>query len=267
LRRIVHISDLHFGRIAPEILPALASAIAASRPDLLVVSGDLTQRAREREFAQARQFLDALPGPRVVVPGNHDVPFYDVISRWLAPLRNYRRHFGGDLQPFFADAEIAAIGINTTRAATFKNGRINEAQVAGACGRFAPLAPGVLRIVVTHHPFAVNQAGGDERLGRAAMAMERFAECGVDVVLSGHTHTSDVLSSTGHYPALSRHCLFIHAGTAASTRGRGEANAFNTLLVNGPRLTVTRQTWSETARTFEPSAERVFERAIDGWTA
>jgi 3',5'-cyclic AMP phosphodiesterase CpdA len=260
LRRIVHISDLHFGRIAPGVLPALAAAIG--QPDLLVVSGDLTQRAKDREFAQAEQFLRRLSCPQIVVPGNHDVPFYNVVARWLTPLRNFRRHFGDDLQPSYTDSEIAVVGINTARAATFKNGRINKVQVAGACSRFASLAPTVLRIVATHHPFAA--ATGD-RLGRAAMAMEGFAQCGVDVVLSGHTHSSDVLSSAGHYPALSRHCLFVQAGTATSTRGRGEANAFNTLTVEDTRLTVARMTWSEASQAFEHSAERAFERTPGGW--
>ena len=92
MRTLAHISDLHFGRLDRAVLPALARAIRAARPDVVVVSGDLTQRARRREFAEAREFLDCLPEPQIVVPGNHDVPLYDVASRWLRPLASYRHH-------------------------------------------------------------------------------------------------------------------------------------------------------------------------------
>src|SRR5436190_8754647 len=92
VRTIAHLSDLHFGRVAPETLSPLRDAVASLRPDLVAVSGDLTQRARKRQFQQARDFLDSLPGPQVVVPGNHDVPLYNVLARWLWPLENYRRH-------------------------------------------------------------------------------------------------------------------------------------------------------------------------------
>src|SRR5215213_12041328 len=105
MRTLVHISDLHFGRLDPRTVPALRDAILASRPDILVVSGDLTQRARNAQFASARRFLDSLPVPRVVVPGNHDVPLYNLMARWLWPLAAYRRHIEDDIEPFYADGE------------------------------------------------------------------------------------------------------------------------------------------------------------------
>jgi predicted MPP superfamily phosphohydrolase len=134
LRTIVHLSDLYFGRLDSDILPALILDILAAKPDVIVVSGDLTQRARRHEFRQARNFLNALPFPKIVVPGNHDVPLYNVISRGLRPFTNYRRYIGHDLEPGFADSEIAVLGINTARSFTFKNGRINRRQVAATRG-------------------------------------------------------------------------------------------------------------------------------------
>jgi 3',5'-cyclic AMP phosphodiesterase CpdA len=121
VRTLVHLSDLHFGRVDPRILPPLLAAVAAAEPDLVVISGDFTQRARVREFKDAASFLAKLPQPQLLVPGNHDVPLYDLMRRWLAPLRRYRHYITDDLAPFYADKEIAILGINTARALTFKN--------------------------------------------------------------------------------------------------------------------------------------------------
>ena len=113
--------------------------VAQLKPDLVVVSGDLTQRARIEQFKEARRFLDSLPSPQIVVPGNHDVPLYDVLSRFARPLARYRRYITEDLEPFYADDEIAVLGLNTARSLTIKGGRINEAQFARARGRLCPL--------------------------------------------------------------------------------------------------------------------------------
>ncbi len=247
MRCIVHLSDLHFGRITPAILPALAAAVAASKPDLIVVSGDVTQRARREEFAQARAFLDTLPRPQIVVPGNHDVPLYNVLHRWLAPLRRFRETFGDDLQPFYGDAEIAVVGINSARSLTVKNGRINTDQVVQACRCFGRAGAGALRVAVMHHPLAVTDQASHHAIGRSVMAMEAFARCGVDVVLSGHIHTSDVIASEGRHATGNYPCLLIQAGTATSQRQRGEANAFNTLLIEPDAVRVRRHVWSEGA--------------------
>src|ERR1700720_904060 len=145
LRTIAHISDLHFGRLHCDVLPALARSIAAATPNVVVVSGDLTQRARHREFADARCFLNTLPAPQIIVPGNHDVPLYDVVSRWLTPLTKYRQYISNDLEPFYADDEIAVLGVNTARSLAFKGGRINRSQVASICARMRACKPGVTR--------------------------------------------------------------------------------------------------------------------------
>ena len=151
LRTIAHISDLHFGRVNCAILPALTAAIQGAKPDVVVVSGDLTQRARSREFAAAREFLETLPKPQIVVPGNHDVPLYNIFKRWWSPLQKYRRYINEDVEPFFVDDEIAILAINTARSLTFKNGRINALQVAKSCDRLNTSPQEVTRILVTHH--------------------------------------------------------------------------------------------------------------------
>jgi len=229
VRTIVHLSDLHFGRVDPAIPPVLARTITAAHPDVVVVSGDLTQRARISQFAEARRFLDTLPKPQIVVPGNHDVPLYNVIARWLWPLAGFKRYFGEDPDPFFADTEVAVVGINTARSLTFKNGRINRNQLTQSCARFSHTGKDTLRIVATHHPFAGAEAGSVGLVGRAWMAIEEFARCGVDIVLSGHMHTSHTVSSVERYGAGRHAALLIQAGTATSNRVRGETNAFNIL--------------------------------------
>src|SRR3712207_3725723 len=130
MRKLVHLSDLHFGRIDYRVLDPLVADVGAAGPDLVVVSGDLTQRARRAQFKEARRFLDALPSPQIVVPGNHDVPLYDVFRRFLRPLEGFRRYISDDLEPFYADEEVAVLGVNTARSLTIKHGRINERQVA-----------------------------------------------------------------------------------------------------------------------------------------
>ncbi|MGA2129927.1 MAG: metallophosphoesterase family protein, partial [Xanthobacteraceae bacterium] len=219
MRAIAHLSDLHFGRLDRAIPPALIAAVDAARPDVVVVSGDLTQRARRQEFADAGRFLDDLPAPRIVVPGNHDVPLYNVVSRLLKPLARYQRYITEDLEPFYADDEIAVLGINTSRSLTLKNGRINRQQVARSLARLARCGAGVTRIIVTHHPFDVPDTGDTHGLvGRAAMAMAAFSEHGVDLILSGHLHVSRVSDSVARYKVAGRALLVIQAGTATSTR-------------------------------------------------
>src|SRR6202163_2658716 len=136
MRTVAILSAPPSGRSERATVQALIATVTEARPDIVVVSGDLTQRAKEREFQEARQFLDALPSPQIVVPGNHDVPFYNVLARALLPLRNYQRYISKDLEPFYSDDEIAIVGINTARSLTFKNGRFSRQQVVRSCAQF-----------------------------------------------------------------------------------------------------------------------------------
>jgi 3',5'-cyclic AMP phosphodiesterase CpdA len=138
MRTIVHLSDLHFGRVDQALVEPLIETVNALAPDLVAVSGDLTQRARTAQFVEARAFLDALPAPRIVVPGHHDVPLYNPVARFLGGLLKYRRYISDDLAPFYRDREIAVLGLNTARSLTFKNGRINRKQLRILRARFGP---------------------------------------------------------------------------------------------------------------------------------
>jgi 3',5'-cyclic AMP phosphodiesterase CpdA len=267
MRTLVHISDLQFGRVDPALLDPLAVAIAQAQPDLVAVSGDLTQRARSAQFREAAAYLRRLPQPQIVVPGNHDVPLYDVVRRFLAPLTRFRRHISAEPFPSFIDTEIAVVGLNTARSLTFKGGRINHDQIGQVERRFDGLPEAVTRVVVTHHPFDLPE-GGDEGdlVGRATMAMSAFAGCGVDLFLSGHMHHSHVGDTARRYRIDGYAALVVQAGTATSTRGRGEANAFNVLRIGVDTLTLATWQWQPVARAFAPVAEQAFDYVSGrGW--
>jgi 3',5'-cyclic AMP phosphodiesterase CpdA len=267
LRKIAHISDLHFGRINELTLPALTTAIIRAKPDVVAVSGDLTQRARRKEFSAARRFIDTLPKPQIIVPGNHDVPLYDLISRWKKPLQNYRRFITSDLEPFYSDDEIAILGLNTARSLTFKNGRINAKQIAASSRLLGGTAENVTRVLVTHHPFDIaGQEGERDIVGRAAMAMSEFSRCRIDLILTGHRHTSHANDSSVRYRIAGYSALFIQAGTATSLRQRGERNAWNLIRIDGNRVSVDCFIWDAAQSDFTLFGTDVFTRNPGGWS-
>ena len=267
MRTIVHLSDLHFGRTDPALIEPLLASLATIRPSAVVVSGDLTQRARRKQFEEARDFLGRIQAPRVVVPGNHDVPLYRVWERFLSPLGKYQRIIQRDLEPSFVDDEIAILGINTARALTFKNGRINHEQMAAIKRRFEPLGQGVTKIVVTHHPFDLpDQTGDVDLVGRARAAMEVFSRCGVDLLLAGHFHKSESGASSDRYEIAGYSALVVQAGTATSTRSRGEENSFNVLRVGNEAVVVERWIWHAEQKAFRADREERFVRDGDRWS-
>jgi 3',5'-cyclic AMP phosphodiesterase CpdA len=265
MRTVVHLSDLHFGRVDAALLAPLRLCVQALSPDVVVVSGDLTQRAKSREFREARRFLESLPQPQVVVPGNHDVPLYNVVQRFLRPLAKWKRHIGED-EPVYLDDEIAVVGLNTARSAVFKGGRVNPAQVDHVRGKLCTLPNEVTKIVVTHHPFDL-PPGGTRRdlVGRAEMAMKTFAQCGADILLSGHLHTTHTTHSAERYRIPGHSALIIQAGTATSTRGRGEANSFNALAIDRENVRIDRYSWDDGRLDFGVSQSEAFEHRRDGW--
>lgn len=266
MRTLVHLSDLHFGRIDASVLPPLRAAVASIGPDLTVVSGDLTQRARQHEFEQASEFLTTLPGPQIVVPGNHDIPLHNLYARFRLPLVHFSRFITGDLEPFYGDDEIAVLGINTARSLVWKNGRVNMRQLDIIEERFCSYKD-VVKILVTHHPFDL-PPGYDRRelVGRARQAMAKIARCNIDILLAGHFHVSHTGSTSVRYQIPGHAAIFIQAGTM-STRGRGEANSFNRIEIDGRRVLVERFTLTTGEDRFVPHSREEFHCTTDGWAS
>jgi 3',5'-cyclic AMP phosphodiesterase CpdA len=267
MRTIVHLSDLHFGRVDQATLQPLSHAIQEIRPDFVAVSGDLTQRARIEQFKEAKAFLDCLPSPQIVVPGNHDLPLDNPVLRLSRPLSRFKRYITHDLAPVYIDHEIAVLGLNTTRRTLWKGGRVDVEQVSSIYEHFGPLGGKQIKIVVTHHPFDLPKGFKDTHLvGRSSMAMENFARCGVDLFLAGHLHVTHA-GNTERYEIAGYSALVIQAGTATSTRGRGELNSFNVLRVEEPEISVETHTWQQERQTFVPSQPKHFRRSSHGWRA
>lgn len=268
MRTLIHLSDLHFGRVDAALIAPLRALVEQLEPDVVVVSGDLTQRARSHEFRAARAFLDSLPGPQIVVPGNHDVPLYNVAARFLTPLRKYRLHVTDDLDPEYVDDEIAVLGINTARSLTFKDGRVNHAQIDKLRARLSSLRPGLTKVIVTHHPFDLpRHFDEDDLVDRAPAAMDMFAECGVDLLLAGHLHASHAGNTAERYKIGGYAALMVQAGTATSTRGRGEANSFNVLRVEHDLIKVERYGWEEAGGAFVKASTESFGRLGGVWAS
>lgn len=265
MRTLVHLSDLHFGRLDHRLVAPLLTTIDAIAPDLVAISGDLTQRARESQFAEARRFLESLRFPRLVVPGNHDVPLYDLARRFFTPFSRFQRMIAHDLEPMHADGEIVAIGLNSARSLTRGRGRLNDGQISRAVERLRGLPPSLIKIIVTHHPFDLPaDYAPDHLVGRAQMAMGQLAAVGADLFLAGHLHVSHIGHTAERYKIAGHSALVVQAGTL-STRQRGEANAFNVLRVERPRIVVARHTWDNDRQTFVEASSRIFRHAARGW--
>jgi 3',5'-cyclic AMP phosphodiesterase CpdA len=265
MRTLVHLSDLHFGTVRQEIVLPLLSLLERIQPDVIAISGDLTQRARREQFQAAREFLDAMQFPKIVVPGNHDIPLFNLFARFTKKLERYRRYISEDLNPFHRDAEIAVLGINTARSATFKGGRVNAQQVAHMQERLGPL-DGVTKIVVTHHPFDLPERYPDKALvGRARKAMQQLASSGIDLFLAGHLHMAGSEPTALRFQISERTPLMIQAGTALSSRIRGEANSFNVIRIQHPNISVSRLTWRADLKIFVSTHADYFRHTEAGW--
>lgn len=263
MRRVLHISDLHFGRARPELLEPLIEKVNGLAPDLVAVSGDLTQRARDTQFRQARALLDRLEPECLVVPGNHDVPLDNLVVRMLRPWTRYRRWIDRDLEPEFHDDEISVVGVNTVNPFSWQRGKIGRHAVQRVCDAFDGEEGRRTRIVVVHHPLE-HRPGDDKAIMRGASeAIDTLSECGADIVLSGHLHSwraEPFAERVGR-----RGALQVHAGTGLSTRLRGEWNDFNLLVLEPDQVEVQRFVAEDDATGFEHVESAHFRHGENGW--
>lgn len=251
MRTIAQISDLHFGRHDPRVSEDLLASLHEAAPDLVVISGDVTQRARPAEFEAARRFLDRMHTSKLMVPGNHDMPLYDLLRRWRAPLDRYRRltERAGSILESYGDEQVVIAGLDTTRRWSALRGGISSPQVEAVRRRFDAAPRDNLRLLVTHHPLGRPQGSTFIRLARRAeVSHGPLASLPVDVLMSGHGHRA--ASGPGADQVGATHIggggavLVVHAGTAISVRTRGgERNSFNLMRVERPRLSVEVLEW------------------------
>ncbi|MGA7811546.1 metallophosphoesterase family protein [Caballeronia sp.] len=229
---LLHLSDLHFGTERQSVVDALLRLVDRVRPDLVVMSGDLTQRARRHQFDAARAFSAQFGAtPFLTIPGNHDIPLFNVFGRATRPYAGFRRVFGDDLEPVFESAGLLAIGLNTTRAYRHKDGEVSPQQIERVARRLERATAQQLRVVVTHQPIAPWHAGElRDLLHGRERAVSRWLPAGVDLVLGGHLHRPYVVPLHAESAGLTARAWAVQAGTALSTRVRhGVANSVNVI--------------------------------------
>ena len=212
---LLHISDTHFGTEQPVMVEALISLANQQEPEIVVLSGDITQRARPAQFRAAKAFVDRLGAPVLAIPGNHDIPLFDLWARLNRPYARYAMAFGADLEPVHSSPDFLVLGVNTTRTWRHKNGEVSAAQIDHVAGRLSAASPEQLRIVVVHQPIAVTEACDQPDLLRGhRAALRAWTDAGADLVLGGHIHKPYTLAQHGFAGRL----WVVQAGTALSSR-------------------------------------------------
>lgn len=234
MARLAHISDLHFGAADPEALSALGAAINAASVEVIVITGDLTQAGRQREFEEASRYLKSLhAGAALITPGNHDAPVYSLGLRLFDPWRRFRRAFTSETDAAIELADATIVGLNSARRAglslDWSHGRLSRKQIRLAVDAFAAARANTVRIVALHHPVLRGPGrAGAAVVSRADEALAAFTRAGADLILSGHAHVASAELHDVHGRAM----IVARAGTATSTRLRGQAPSFNLIEIN-----------------------------------
>ena len=267
---LLHISDLHFGpAYLPTVGEAVLRAVEELSPDIVVASGDFTQRAKVTEFAEARAFLDRLPKvPLVVTPGNHDVPLYRVFERLLRPYANYQQYINRDLDSVLVHDNAVIVSINSTSPLlAVTNGRLDRWQLDFCAEAFKQASSDAVKIVVAHHHFAPAPDYDDRNdlMWRAREAVDRFNELGVELILGGHLHRAYIGNSLDLYRSEtpSSGIIIVQSGTTTSRRGRArerEKNSFNFLQIGPDTILITHYMFFDEVGGFAPVSRHTFPR-------
>lgn len=265
---LLQISDPHFGTEQAPVAQALVRLAKAEAPGLVLLSGDITQRATRTQFRLARAFVDSLGAPAVLaIPGNHDIPLFALGTRCLNPYGRYREAFGDALEPVVDAPECLVIGVNTTRWYRHEDGEVSAAQVERVAARLAQAQPTQLRVVVVHQPVAVTlPQDRANRLHGRDTAVPRWAAAGADLVLGGHIHLPFVLPLHERFAGCARALWAVQAGTAVSARVRsGAPNSVNLVRYSAQPAarvcTVERWDWQAALGDFERVSEHILPLA------
>jgi 3',5'-cyclic AMP phosphodiesterase CpdA len=264
MRKIAHISDLHFGTEDKTVAEGLIKSINNLIPDIVVISGDLTQRARNSQYKSAAAFIERLKYPSMVIPGNHDIPLFDIFSRFVLPLKRFKKYINKELNPFYADEEMIILGLNTARSLTWKNGRISSVQMNEVEKKICGVDNVMIKVIVTHHPFIPPPGEpGIDLVGRSKKALNIIDKCGADLLLAGHIHHGYSGDIRPFYPSRKRSILAVQAGTAISKRLRYEPNAFNFICIEETTIIISIYQW--TGAGFDEKLHTVYTKINEEW--
>lgn len=260
MSRWVHLSDLHFGTVSTSMTEHLLAQVNALKPDLVVISGDLTQRAKSQEFQAARAFIHQLPQPHLVVPGNHDLAAWRVHERLIYPWQKWRRYISRNLEPVVSGPDFVAVGINTARRTArhldWSRGRIDTQQIQHIKRCFAQVTSQQLCVLVAHHPFYLSESARSRGLvGGFKKAWPALQQAGVNLILGGHLHLA--------YAQVHAGIIVAQAGSGLSHRLKGENNSFNLIEVQGAAVSISQLTWE--GQRFSQGRQQTFMRRSTGF--
>ena len=262
--RIVHLTDLHFGFHHPELVGPLADAVNAAAPAQIVVTGDLAHRARDDHFGLAREFLRRLKAPVMCVPGNHDVPLYNVLGRISRPYAAYRRAVPGSREPIVDLPGARIVGLNSIARLHWRQGRAWPHRISRVVAALRAAPPGALRVVAVHHPFAQPSDATKALMIGAAEGLARLADAGCDLILSGHLHDWAVGPFDDADPGPPG-ILQLHGGSALCRRASDPVTEFMVIDVAQPELRVTRHLCATGADRFTAQPAAIYRRSDQGW--
>ena len=263
MTRIVHLTDLHFGLHRTDLVEPLRGAIRDIAPDLVVVSGDLTQRARAGQFRAAMAFLRGLGVEFMLIPGNHDLPLFNPLARLLNPFGAYRRGAARDMTPVVQVGRVRLFGINTADPFQWRGGVARMDQVARICQALQAGPQDGLNILVCHHP--LEEPPGFER-GETQNALEvtqMLTAAGMHVVLSGHLHHWNI--GLGISDTVARPLLQIQTGTALCSRIGERDHGFCVLEAEATTLRAARWMVAEDRAQFLPDPPAGFGYQAGVW--
>lgn len=245
--QFLHISDLHLGRIHNHVLLDLEKHIKSHQDslNLVVLTGDLTQRARTHQFLNAKEFISGFKVPFFIVPGNHDIPLYNLFRRFFVPYSKYKATMENLAIDFYEDEKVAVFGLWTVDRFKIQEGAFDFSQIAKLEKKFSQVASKKIKIIACHHPLERMQDRG----------VQRLVKLGPHLILWGHDH-----QSLARYYDIERKQLplLLASGTSISSRTREEANSFNSVKIYPDRIQVEVWTHSEENRGFVYSQEHQF---------
>lgn len=265
MTRLIHLTDLHFGLHHDDLVEPLRKAILANKPDVIVVSGDLTQRARAGQFRQAMAFVKGLGLEYMVIPGNHDLPFYNLFLRVLNPFAPYRKSASGNLTPRLQVGQLCLYGINTADPFRWRGGVARKAEIAKVCQAMRDGPAGATNILVCHHPLQEPQGFQRNETRHSDLAMDMLVEAGLDVVLSGHLH--HWTTGLGLDGGAAKPIFQMQTGTALCARQGERDHGFAVMDFVGDRLMVTPWIVDVAAGQFQPDRAASFARTGGLWHA